>query len=97
VRFEKHIVFLLDMEQIIASMNPKLSLEHHSEGVEESIGMGHTILIADDCSHPPDNRQIARKGRFFRYQNNLRPRGVGRTGKNQESRRRGRHAADRLC
>lgn len=50
VRLEKRIIFLLDMEQVIASMNPRLSLEHHSEGVEESIGMGHTILIADDSA-----------------------------------------------
>ena len=50
VRFDKRIVFLLDMEQIIASMNPKLSLEHHSDQVEDSIGMGHTILIADDSA-----------------------------------------------
>lgn len=50
VRLEKRIIFLLDMEQIIASMNPRLSLEHYAESVEESIGMGHTILIADDSA-----------------------------------------------
>lgn len=50
VRFENRIVFLLDMEQIIASMNPKLSLEAHTAHVEGHIGEGHTILIADDSA-----------------------------------------------
>ena len=52
VRFENRIVFLLDMEQIIASMNPSLSLDSHAEQVgaddAESNGAGCTILLADD-------------------------------------------------
>lgn len=51
VRFDKRIVFLLDMEQVIASMNPKLSLDHHAEQVETGgIGKGYTILMADDSA-----------------------------------------------
>lgn len=51
VRFDKRIVFLLDMEQIIASLNPSLSLEAHSEQVDAGpIGTGYTILMADDSA-----------------------------------------------
>lgn len=51
VRFEKRIVFLLDMEQIIASMNPSLSLEHHTSKIDDGgIGQGYTILMADDSA-----------------------------------------------
>lgn len=50
VRFGERIVFLLDMEQIIASMHPKLGLDEHAEHVEENIGTGYTILIADDSA-----------------------------------------------
>lgn len=51
VRFDKRIVFLLDMEQIIASMNPSLSLEAHTSKVDDGgIGRGYTILMADDSA-----------------------------------------------
>ena len=51
VRFEKRIVFLLDMEQVIASMNPSLSLEAHTSKVDDGgIGQGYTILMADDSA-----------------------------------------------
>ncbi len=51
VRFENRIVFLLDMEQVIASMNPKLSIEAQTEHVDASgLGTGYTILMADDSA-----------------------------------------------
>ncbi|MDL2210227.1 chemotaxis protein [Desulfovibrio sp. OttesenSCG-928-O18] len=51
VRFDKRIVFLLDMEQVIASMNPKLSIDSHADHVDaEGIGEGYTILMADDSA-----------------------------------------------
>ena len=51
VRFDKRIVFLLDMEQVIASMNPNLSLEAHTSKVDDGgIGQGYTILTADDSA-----------------------------------------------
>ncbi|MCC8193026.1 MAG: chemotaxis protein CheW, partial [Deltaproteobacteria bacterium] len=46
VRFDNRIVFLLDMEQVISSMNPKLSIEAQTEHVDAGgIGEGHTILM----------------------------------------------------
>lgn len=49
VRFDERIVFLLDMEQIIGSMNPRLSLDAHAEQLNEGVdGAGCHILIADD-------------------------------------------------
>ncbi len=51
VRFEQRIVFLLDMEQVIASMNPSLSLDAQAEKVEDAVdGRGYTVLIADDSA-----------------------------------------------
>jgi two-component system chemotaxis response regulator CheV len=51
VRFENRIVFLLDMEQVISSMNPRLSIEAQTEQVEAAgIGDGYTILMADDSA-----------------------------------------------
>ncbi|SBW04352.1 Chemotaxis protein CheV [uncultured delta proteobacterium] len=51
VRFENRIVFLLDMEQVISSMNPKLSMEAQTEHVDAAgIGEGYTILMADDSA-----------------------------------------------
>jgi two-component system chemotaxis response regulator CheV len=52
VRFDGRIVFLLDMEMIIGSMNPKLSMEHninYQDGHSET-GRGHKVLVADDSS-----------------------------------------------
>ncbi len=59
VRFEERIVFLLDMEQIIASMNPSLDMDTHAEKVPaESVeGAGFHVLIADDS--PSIRRTIA--------------------------------------
>ncbi|MDL2272429.1 chemotaxis protein [Desulfovibrio sp. OttesenSCG-928-I05] len=52
VRLDNRIVFLLDMEQVIGSMNPALSLDSHAEQVDvhnEAVnGAGCTILLADD-------------------------------------------------
>lgn len=51
VRFEHRIVFLLDMEQVISSMNPKLSIDAQTEHVDASgAGEGYTILMADDSA-----------------------------------------------
>ncbi|MBL3581230.1 chemotaxis protein [Oleidesulfovibrio alaskensis] len=51
VRFEDRIVFLLDMERIVASMNPHLDLKAHAERIEESVsGDNLKTLIADDSS-----------------------------------------------
>ena len=51
VRLDKRIVFLLDMEHIIGSMNPQLSLEAQTEHVAAgTLGDGYTILIADDSA-----------------------------------------------
>jgi len=51
IRFDHRIVFLLDMEQVISSMNPSLALETQTDHVEESrAGEGYTILMADDSA-----------------------------------------------
>ncbi|MDR2825922.1 MAG: chemotaxis protein [Deltaproteobacteria bacterium] len=52
VRFGERIVFLLDMEMIISSMNPKLSMEHSINLVDSpsETGKGHKVLVADDSS-----------------------------------------------
>lgn len=51
MRLDERIVFLLDMEQVIASMNPTLSLDAHTEQVDAGgIGEGRTILMADDSA-----------------------------------------------
>lgn len=48
VRFDDRIVFLLDMEQIIASMDPSVSLSTHVGQVNPTDGEGYHVLIADD-------------------------------------------------
>jgi two-component system chemotaxis response regulator CheV len=48
VRFEDRIVFLLDMEHIIASMDPSTSLESYTLQTGEAVGEGFHVLIADD-------------------------------------------------
>ncbi|MDL2307065.1 chemotaxis protein [Desulfovibrio sp. OttesenSCG-928-C06] len=53
VRFNERIVFLLDMEMIIASMNPSLSMESQlnlDASARTDTGKGHKVLIADDSS-----------------------------------------------
>lgn len=55
VRFDERIVFLLDMEHIIASMDPSVSLSTHAEQVGSVAGEGYTVLIADDS---PSIRRI---------------------------------------
>ena len=51
VRFDNRIVFLLDMEQVISSMNPNLSMEAQTQHVDAgSVGDGYTILMADDSA-----------------------------------------------
>ena len=50
VRFDERIVFLLDMEQVIGSMDPSLSL-HADRGkgaITEDSGAGYHVLVADD-------------------------------------------------
>ena len=48
VRFDERIVFLLDMEQVIGSMVPSLSLSSHAGQVGKVGGEGYHVLIADD-------------------------------------------------
>ncbi len=52
VRFDERIVFLLDMEQIISSMNPSLSLESSAGRIhgDPQVGKGRKVLIADDSA-----------------------------------------------
>ena len=51
VHFDGRIVFLLDMEMIIATMNPNLSMEHRIKNMEQSdTGRGHKVLVADDST-----------------------------------------------
>lgn len=52
VRFEDRIVFLLDMEHILATMNPSLSLANYADQVDADprAGEGRRVLIADDSS-----------------------------------------------
>ncbi len=50
VRFDERIVFLLDMEHIIGSMDPSVNLGSHAEGVVEQGGAGYTVLLADDSA-----------------------------------------------
>lgn len=50
VRFDERIVFLLDMEHIISTLNPSLSLENTAMklGGDPQTGAGRKILISDD-------------------------------------------------
>ncbi len=48
VRLEGRIIFLLDMEQILASMDPSTSLETHTRQIAHVDGHGVNVLIADD-------------------------------------------------
>lgn len=48
VRFDERIIFLLDMEQIIASMDPTTSLAFYVDQVGPASGAGYKVLIADD-------------------------------------------------
>ncbi|MDR2489412.1 MAG: chemotaxis protein [Desulfovibrio sp.] len=48
VRFDERIVFLLDMEQVISSMDPSVSLATHAKQVDATGGEGYHVLIADD-------------------------------------------------
>lgn len=50
VRFDKRIVFLLDMEHIIATMDPSINLENRAQGVTEQGGEGYHVLLADDSN-----------------------------------------------
>lgn len=52
VRFEDRIVFLLDMEHILSTMNPALSLATYAASipVEPQTGVGRRILVADDSA-----------------------------------------------
>ena len=48
VRFDERIVFLLDMEQVIGSMDPRLGPAHFVKDVAASGGEGYHVLVADD-------------------------------------------------
>ncbi|MEG6504412.1 chemotaxis protein [Nitratidesulfovibrio sp. 1201_IL3209] len=52
VRFEDRIVFLLDMEKIVASMNPRLDMGSAAEAVVAAASVPEPwhVLIADDSS-----------------------------------------------
>ncbi|MBG3875723.1 chemotaxis protein CheV [Desulfovibrio oxamicus] len=52
VRFEDRIVFLLDMEKIVASMNPRLDMGSAADAVvpEAAVSESWHVLIADDSS-----------------------------------------------
>ncbi len=50
VRLGESIVFLLDMEQIIASMNPMAALRVPAGSEPEALGNNWRVLIADDSS-----------------------------------------------
>ncbi len=51
VRFDERIVFLLDMEQVITSMNPRLSLDAQVQQVDGTVsGEGWHVLISDDSA-----------------------------------------------
>ena len=52
VRFEDRIVFLLDMEHILSTMNPSLSFESYAGKIssDPTAGVGRRVLIADDSS-----------------------------------------------
>jgi len=50
VRFDERIVFLLDMEHIISSMDPSVNLTSHAENVSEDRGSGYNVLLADDSA-----------------------------------------------
>jgi two-component system chemotaxis response regulator CheV len=48
VRFDERIVFLLDMEQVIGSMDPSINLASHAGQAESAVGQGYNVLVADD-------------------------------------------------
>lgn len=48
VRFEDRIVFLLDMEQVISSMDPSIGLSSTVPQEGDVIGEGYHVLVADD-------------------------------------------------
>ncbi len=48
VRFDERIVFLLDMEQVISSMDPSLGLDADLRLEGSDSGEGYTVLVADD-------------------------------------------------
>ncbi|MDR2160615.1 MAG: chemotaxis protein [Desulfovibrio sp.] len=48
VRFDDRIVFLLDMEQVISSMDPSLKLTAHIDLASATNGSGYHVLVADD-------------------------------------------------
>lgn len=50
VRFDNRIVFLLDMEHIIASMDPSVNLATHAHAINEAGGKGYHVLLADDSA-----------------------------------------------
>lgn len=49
VRFDDRIVFILDMEKVVASLNPRLQMDTRiGEVAEAATGEGYKALVADD-------------------------------------------------
>ena len=48
VRIGDRIIFLLDMEHVIASMDPSVNLATHADNVLGGGGSGYNVLLADD-------------------------------------------------
>ena len=48
VRINERIIFLLDMEHVIASMDPSIDLATHAGASEGGGGSGYNVLLADD-------------------------------------------------
>ncbi|MFV0348409.1 MAG: chemotaxis protein [Halodesulfovibrio sp.] len=48
VRFEDRIVFILDMEKVVASLNPRLQMDRRIEEVQQAEGVSYRALVADD-------------------------------------------------
>ena len=50
VRIGERILFLLDMEHVIATMDPSVNLATHADSVSEGGGSGYNVLLADDSA-----------------------------------------------
>jgi two-component system chemotaxis response regulator CheV len=48
VRFEDRIVFILDMEKVVASLNPRLQMDRRIEEVQQAEAVSYRALVADD-------------------------------------------------
>lgn len=48
VRIDNRIIFLLDMEQVITSMDPSMDLAWRGKDISSDEGQGYHVLVADD-------------------------------------------------